>query len=754
MSFFDLFRPKWQNSNPETRAEAVRGLGNDDGAILARVAQKDSDPRVRKIAIRKLGDPALLGQIARSDPDEGLRTMAAEMASDILIRTACASGPAQDERTLTLALEALSKLSAEADLIQVAKTAAHESLRRAALARLTSDAARAEVARGAKEVAARNEALATIHAPKTLHDIALNDTVKETALAALTRLDDLALLESISQGAKNKAVRKAARTRLDALKPPDAPAERPAPSSEQLRHARRLQLIRTVEQLSGRTDWVEVDAALAAARASWAEIGPDQDSEDATLATRFATAERRLREQRALFEAAAEKAQRRAEAERQKKEQAVLDKARRAEEEQKRQEAEAARKAEKAEVAKREAEERAQKAQANAEVEAREAEERRRVAEERAAAQNEERQKNLARLEELCTRLEGLAETSDRKFAEKELKEAQTAFTALGALPKEQAAAARARYQAARERIVMRMRELEDVKEWERWANVSKLEKLCQRVEALREETDLKKLADEVRRAQADWKQVGPVPKEKSQALWQRFRTVCEELYGKCREHFSRLEAERSENVKKKQALCEQAEALANSDQWKQVGEQLKQLQADWKAVGPVPKKEADALWKRFRAACDRFFERRQAHFNERDEERSANMAKKEALCEQAEAAAAMEDGREGLKVVRRLQRDWKTIGPVPKDKSDELWQRFRGACDKVFALARAQDEAESPKPEVGDKQDAVAVQASWRPATLGDVLKTAILTDDKKNSAPVGNAETPAPSSESPPTE
>jgi hypothetical protein len=103
---------------------------------------------------------------------------------------------------------------------------------------------------------------------------------------------------------------------------------------------------------------------------------------------------------------------------------------------------------------------------------------------------------------------------------------------------------------------------------------------------------------------------------------------------------------------------------------------------------------------------------------------------------------------------VRRLQRDWKAIGPVPKDKSDELWQRFRGACDKVFALARAQDEAESPKPEVGDKQDAVAVQASWRPATLGDVLKTAILNDDKKNGASVGSAEAPAPSSESPPNE
>ena len=753
MSFFDLFRPKWQHSNPETRAEAVRGLGDDEGVILTRVAQKDSDPRVRKIAIRKIGDPALLGQIARSDPDEGLRSMAAEMASDILIRAACASGPQQDD--VARALEALTQLSAEADLIQVAKMASHESLRRAALSRLGSDKARAEVARGAKEVAARNEALATIHDHKALHDIALNDTVKETALAALTRLDDLALLESISQGAKNKAVRKAARTRLDALKP-QTPVERPAPSSEQLRHARRLQLIRAVEQLSGRTDWDEIDAALAAARTSWAEIGPDTEGEDAALAARFAKAERRLREQRAAFDAVAEKARRRIEDERQKKEQAALDKARRAEEEQKRQEAEAARKAE---MAQRETEARAAKAEADAEAEARDAaaaEERRRVAEERSAAQQEERQRNLARLEELCTRLEGLTETSDRKFAEKELKEAQTAFSALGALPREQATAARERYQAARERIVMRIRDLEDVKEWERWANVSKLEQLCQRVEALREETDLKKLADEVRRAQADWKKVGPVslPKDKSQALWQRFRTVCEELYAKCREHFTRLEAERSENLKKKQALCEQAETLANSDQWKQVGEQLKQLQTEWKAVGPVPKKEADALWKRFRAACDRFFERRQAHFNERDEERSANLAKKEAFCQQAEAAAALEDGQEALKIVRRLQRDWKAIGPVPKEKSDELWQRFRGACDKAYALARAQEEAASPKPETGDKQDAVAVQASWRPATLGDVLKTAILSEDKKNGAAVGNAETPAPSSESPPSE
>jgi hypothetical protein len=123
--------------------------------------------------------------------------------------------------------------------------------------------------------------------------------------------------------------------------------------------------------------------------------------------------------------------------------------------------------------------------------------------------------------------------------------------------------------------------------------------------------------------------------------------------------------------------------------------EELKGLQARWKEIGPAPRKAGDAIWKRFRAACDRFFSRRQEDLKKRKHEWAANMARKQALCERAEALAGSTDWDATAAEVRKLQAEWKTVGPVRRDRSEAIWQRFRTACDAFFERYKHRDEAE-----------------------------------------------------------
>ena len=146
----------------------------------------------------------------------------------------------------------------------------------------------------------------------------------------------------------------------------------------------------------------------------------------------------------------------------------------------------------------------------------------------------------------------------------------------------------------------------------------------------------------------------------------------------------------RAENLAKKIALCERAEALADSTNWIQTADEIKKLQAEWKTIGPVTRGQEKAIWERFRAACDRFFTRRHADLAERKTVWAENLAKKEALCVKAEALAESTDWEPAAAEIKRLQAEWKTIGPVKKSRSEAIWQRFRGACDRVLRALRA----------------------------------------------------------------
>jgi hypothetical protein len=307
------------------------------------------------------------------------------------------------------------------------------------------------------------------------------------------------------------------------------------------------------------------------------------------------------------------------------------------------------------------------------------------------------RQANLGRLGRLCARVEGQVGGSalSLRDAERSLGDLRAALDVMPALPSKQDHDDMVRrimdLQAA---LLPKVQELREIDEWQRWANVGIQEQLCQRAEALAEVTEVAEVARHLRELQEQWKQASVVPREKAQALWTRFKAATDQARARCDAYFAQQAEERGRNLTRKEALCQQAEAMAESTDWIRTAEAIKALQAEWKTIGPVVRGQEQAVWERFRRACDRFFTRRHEDLAHRKEEWAANLAKKQALCERVEALATSTDWDEGMSELRRAQAEWKGSGPVRKNRSEAIWQRFRSACDAFVERYRDRDNA------------------------------------------------------------
>jgi hypothetical protein len=251
-----------------------------------------------------------------------------------------------------------------------------------------------------------------------------------------------------------------------------------------------------------------------------------------------------------------------------------------------------------------------------------------------------------------------------------------------------------------------RLLELREMDEWKRFANAAVQEELIAKAEALRTKypfdtpellkpEDLDHAAKELHEIQDRWKGAADAPRAQAQALWHRFRQAVDPIQGHVREHFAKRAEERKGNLERKMALIERAEALADSTDWVKTAEEFKKLQAEWQAVGPVPRQDTRETWRRFREACDRFFTRRNADLAERKETWAANLARKEALIARAEELAMSTDWDRTAAEIRKLQADWKASGPVRRNKSEAVWQRFRAACDTFFDRYKRRDQIE-----------------------------------------------------------
>lgn len=248
------------------------------------------------------------------------------------------------------------------------------------------------------------------------------------------------------------------------------------------------------------------------------------------------------------------------------------------------------------------------------------------------------------------------------------------------------------------EGLMSRLKQLEQEIVAELSNNRWKKEAIVKEAETLSYSNDWKAAGERFKELRESWKSIRSAGRDHEEALWQRFRAAQDRFYRRRSEHFEKEMRIKQENLIRKEKLCSTAESLSRADDHRAAMVRVKELQAEWKTIGPVPKEQQEALWTRFRRACDEVFqnarkehERKAAEWEKRNRERMDNLHKKEIICGQAEALAASGEGRAAAARVKELQADWKSVGPVPKEQADRLWDRFRRACDRVFQNAAAE---------------------------------------------------------------
>ena len=324
-------------------------------------------------------------------------------------------------------------------------------------------------------------------------------------------------------------------------------------------------------------------------------------------------------------------------------------------------------------------------------------------AEAKKAAVEKALRQQVARVDQLIERVHKRAEAEDLtlKEAEKAAKDLRAAIETPLSVPHHEREYLVERLKAALSVLAPKLHELREMDEWKRFANAAVQEELIAQTENLAKTYDLEKPEDmekaahELHDIQERWKTAAEAPRAQAQTLWHRYRQAADPIQAKAREFFAARAQERDDNLKNKMALIERAEALADSTDWIKTAEEMKKLQAEWQALGPVPRADTRVVWKRFRDACDRFFSRRNEDLAQRKEVWSGNQAKKEALCTRAEELSQSREWERAASEMRRLQAEWKTVGPVRRSKSEALWQRFRAAADTFFDRYKRRDDIE-----------------------------------------------------------
>ena len=247
------------------------------------------------------------------------------------------------------------------------------------------------------------------------------------------------------------------------------------------------------------------------------------------------------------------------------------------------------------------------------------------------------------------------------------------------------------RFKAASSRINKQHQEHFEALKGEQVRNLELKTELCAATEELAAQPlttrkEWNRASDRLLEIQKTWKTIGFAPKKDNNRIYERFRTACDRFFEAKRQFYSGVKAEMEHNLQLKTEICEAAESLMNREEWKKATDELIALQARWKEIGAVSRRHSDAIWRRFRAACDKFFERKGAHFASVDGEHEENLKKKLALLEEM-AAADVKTG--GYDVIRDFQRRWGEIGFVPIKQKDAVQKKYKAAVDALFNTLR-----------------------------------------------------------------
>lgn len=305
--------------------------------------------------------------------------------------------------------------------------------------------------------------------------------------------------------------------------------------------------------------------------------------------------------------------------------------------------------------------------------------------------QEAEKQDNLQKKLEIIEKIKAMATSpEDANKAYQEFKELQQAWKDIKAVPAEKASELWRNYQHYVEQFYDLLKLNSEAREYDFKKNLEAKIRLCEAAEKLDEEKDIISAFHQLQDLHQQYREIGPVAKDLREQVWVRFKAASTIINKKHQQHFEELRSKEEENLTKKTALCEQIEAINSNGkktaaEWEKLTREVIELQQEWKKIGFAPQKMNVKIFDRFRQANDEFFSKKAEFFKTLKEEYAANAEKKKALVEKAKSLADSTDWKKTSETLIALQKEWKTIGIVPRKLGDQLWNEFLNACNKFF---------------------------------------------------------------------
>ena len=303
-----------------------------------------------------------------------------------------------------------------------------------------------------------------------------------------------------------------------------------------------------------------------------------------------------------------------------------------------------------------------------------------------------EREDNLAQKESVIADLKALLEKQEDVNATfPAFREIQARWRAIGPVPAQSYRNLTETYQLYVEQFYDMVKINRELRDLDFKKNLEAKEQFCKDAEALAAQDNVVEAFRELQKLHEQWKEFGPVAKEFRETIWEKFKAATAVINKRYQAHFEGIKEQQSENLVKKTVLCEKVEAIAereiaDSNEWNACSKEIEEIQKEWRTIGFASKKDNQKIYDRFRAACDKFYERKREFYNEYKDSINANLDKKISLCEAAEALKSSTEWKKATDQFIALQKQWKEIGAVPRKKSEQLWKRFRAACDEFFA--------------------------------------------------------------------
>ncbi len=306
-------------------------------------------------------------------------------------------------------------------------------------------------------------------------------------------------------------------------------------------------------------------------------------------------------------------------------------------------------------------------------------------------ALEKERRSNLEKKLAVIEKIKELSTTPEEaNNSYEQFKALQNEWKEIGPVPAENVSEIWKNYHLYVEQFYDMLKLNSEMREYDFRKNLEAKVILCEQAEKLKDEADVIAAINRLQTLHQEWKEIGPIAKELREEMWNRFKEASTVIRKRHQEFFESRKAKEEENLQKKKALCEQAEAidiegLNTYSAWDAKTKEIIGIQAEWKTIGFAPQKHNNQIFERFRASCDKFFAAKAEFFKQAKENLSENLQKKTALCEKAESMMDSTDWKKATEAFVEMQKEWKTIGTVHRKVSDQLWKRFIGACDHFF---------------------------------------------------------------------